>query len=108
MTPDLRRWPAAALAVAALVDTARKARTHQVSTTEERVFRVFNETAAHLDDVSVRARMYVGAHLPLDVAAGFAIGVVCGRATNAVLGATILVRAGSRHDSNESLENASP
>jgi membrane-associated phospholipid phosphatase len=29
------------------------------------------------------ARMYVGAHLPLDVAGGFAIGALCGRAANA-------------------------
>lgn len=31
------------------------------------------------------ARMYVGAHLPLDVAGGLAIGLFCGRAGNAVL-----------------------
>lgn len=31
------------------------------------------------------ARMYAGAHLPLDVAGGTAIGVLCGRATNAIL-----------------------
>jgi membrane-associated phospholipid phosphatase len=30
------------------------------------------------------ARMYVGAHLPLDVAGGFAIGVLCGNAVNSV------------------------
>ena len=30
------------------------------------------------------ARMYVGAHLPLDIAGGFAIGVLAGQATNAV------------------------
>lgn len=30
------------------------------------------------------ARMYVGAHLPLDVAGGLGIGLVCGRAANAV------------------------
>ena len=31
------------------------------------------------------ARMYAGAHLPLDVASGTAIGVLCGRAANALL-----------------------
>lgn len=31
------------------------------------------------------ARMYVGAHLPLDVAGGFAAGVLCGNAANAVV-----------------------
>lgn len=31
------------------------------------------------------ARMYAGAHLPLDVAGGTAIGVLCGRAANALL-----------------------
>lgn len=31
------------------------------------------------------ARMYVGAHLPLDVAGGAAIGVLCGAAANAAL-----------------------
>ena len=31
------------------------------------------------------ARMYVGAHLPLDVVAGYAIGALCGQLTNVVV-----------------------
>jgi membrane-associated phospholipid phosphatase len=31
------------------------------------------------------ARMYVGAHLPLDVVGGYAIGLLCGQLTNTVL-----------------------
>jgi membrane-associated phospholipid phosphatase len=30
-------------------------------------------------------RMYVGAHLPLDVVGGVAIGVLCGRAAGAIM-----------------------
>jgi membrane-associated phospholipid phosphatase len=31
------------------------------------------------------ARMYVGAHLPLDVVGGYAIGALCGQLTNAAV-----------------------
>lgn len=34
------------------------------------------------------ARMYAGAHLPLDVVGGLAIGVLCGRGANAILSDT--------------------
>ena len=202
MMPALRRCSTAALAAVMLIDTARRARTHQVSPSEERIFRVFNEApdaahvpawavmqsgslaavfvvsaqlamrgrrqlaaaslitgtmawggvkvvkpligrgrpAAHLDDVSVRGqaqtglgypsghaavaltlaliatgdtgpvlrtaalvtagvtggtRMYVGAHLPLDVAGGLAIGLFCGRAANAVIKGVSSGAAGS-------------
>jgi len=42
--------------------------------------------AASVAEVTGGARMYVGAHLPLDVAGGLAIGVLCGRAANSVRG----------------------
>ena len=44
------------------------------------------------------ARLYVGAHLPLDVVAGYAIGALCGLATNVVMERS--VEAGTLADSN--------
>jgi len=49
--------------------------------------------------VTGAARMYVGAHLPLDVAGGIAIGLLSGRAANAALVDHSGRRSNGRHDS---------
>ncbi len=43
------------------------------------------------------ARMYVGAHLPLDIVGGVAIGVLGGRATNRALVAREVPHSNGRH-----------